>query len=375
MKILIACDSFKDALPAVAVCRAIERGLHLSYPTVRTKIFPMGDGGEGTAEILTFHSGGSSCAVQVHDPLFRPVQATYGLSGDGKTAFIEMAVASGLQLLKPEERNPMNTTTLGTGELIMDAIKRGAKKIILGIGGSSTNDMGLGMATALGYEFADEAGQPLSPVGGNLGRVTQLEDSAIKFAKGEYQFEVICDVDNPLYGEHGAAFVYGQQKGADKAGIVALDKGMRNMALILAQKYYQDFAYQPGAGAAGGLGAGCMAFLGARLRPGIDTVMELTDFEKRLLDSDLVITGEGRLDAQTLHGKLIFGITQRAKQYNVPVVAFCGSLELTPDQMNAIGLRAAFSISNGPQALADALKNTEQLLENTAFQVMQLLHD
>lgn len=373
MKVLIACDSFKDALPALKVCQAIERGLLLSSPSASTVVFPMGDGGEGTADILSYHSGGQKYTVQVHDPLFRLIKATYGLSGDGKTAFIEMAAASGLQLLKPQERNPLKTTTLGTGELIWDAIERGAKQIIIGIGGSSTNDVGLGMATALGYSPLDEAGQPLTPIGGNLGKVTLIGDSALRFDKDQIKFEVICDVDNPLYGKKGAAYVYGPQKGASEKEVAQLDAGMRNMALVLEQMFQQDFAEVPGAGAAGGLGAGCMAFLGAQLRPGIDTVMDLTDFEKKLKNVDLVVTGEGRLDAQTLHGKLIYGITQRAKLYNVPVVALCGSLEVNPNQMAAIGLKAAFSISSGPQTLSDALKRTEKCLENTAFQMMQLL--
>lgn len=372
MNILIACDSFKDALPALAVCQAIERGLKLAVQSLETTVFPLGDGGEGTAEVLVFHSGGTWRTVQVHDPLFRPVSAAYGLSGDGKTAFIEMAAASGLQLLKPGERNPLKTTTIGTGELIMDAIRQGAEHLVLGIGGSSTNDVGIGMATALGYAFLDEAGQPVSPVGGHLEKVTQIDGAAIQFDRERIKVDVLCDVDNPLYGKNGAAHIYGPQKGADNVAVAKLEAGVRNLAVVLEERYYRDFSAVPGAGAAGGLGAGCLAFLGANLCPGIETVMKLTHFEEALKKADLLITGEGRLDGQTLRGKLIYGITQRAKQYRIPVVALCGSLEVNAQQIKSMGLQAAISISPGPQSLSEALDHTAEFLENTAFNVMRL---
>ncbi len=369
MKILIAADSFKDALPALDVCQSIARGIKRALPESEAILFPMADGGEGTAGILTFHSGGQWIEKEVNDPLFRPVTAGYGLSGDGKTAFIEMAEASGLPLLKQEERSALKTTTFGTGELIMDALERGATKIFLGIGGSATNDAGMGMAIALGYRFFDEDGERLPATGENLAKVTSIDKSHLKFNPEGVEVEVFCDVDNPLFGEKGAAHVYAPQKGADADAVEALDEGLRHFARLLEEKFGQDFAHVPGSGAAGGLGAGAMAFLGGRLRPGIEAVMDYTGFEDQLNEVQLVITGEGKVDSQTLHGKLIYGITRRAKAAGVPVIALCGALLATPEDIEAIGLKAAFSIQSRPLSLEEALKETAEGLERTAFMV------
>jgi glycerate kinase len=371
MKILIATDSFKDALSALAACQAIDRGLRRARPEIETVLFPLSDGGEGVAEILTFHSGGQTVEITVHDPLFRPVKASYGLSPDGHTAFIEMAAASGLQLLKPKERQVLKTSTLGTGELIWDAIRRGVHRILLGIGGSATNDAGTGMATALGYQFLDENGRPVSPVGGKLEEIVQIDDSSLLFDPQAYHIEVLCDVNNPLYGERGAARVYAAQKGADQAAIDRLDTGLHHLAILLEEKFGKDFAPIPGAGAAGGLGAGAMAFLGAQLRSGIDAVLTHTRFEDHLQGVDLILTGEGKIDAQTLHGKLIQGITGRAAKHQIPVIALCGTLTATPEQVQAIGLRAAFSILARPVSLPTAIAETAAALEDAAFHVLK----
>lgn len=373
MKILIAADSFKDALPALEVCQAISRGLRRALPQAELLLFPMADGGEGTAEILTYHSRGQRIEKEVNDPLFRPVTAGYGLSGDGKAAFIEMAAASGLPLLKQDERSALKTTTFGTGELILDAIGRGARKILLGIGGSATNDAGMGMAAALGYRFFDKAGERLAAIGENLVKVASIDSSHLQFRPEEMEVEILCDVDNPLFGEKGAAHVYAPQKGADAGAVERLDEGLRHFAQLLEDKFGQDFASIPGAGAAGGLGAGAMAFLGGRLRPGIGAVMDYTGFEEQLEGVQLVFTGEGKVDAQTLHGKLIYGITRRAKAAGVPVVALCGALLASPEDIEAIGLKAAFSIQNRPVSLEIALKETEEGLERTAFMVGRML--
>lgn len=373
MKILVACDSFKDALPALEACQAIARGIQQALPEAEPILFPLADGGEGTADILTYHSRGQRIELEVNDPLFRPVLAAYGLSGDGQTAFIEMATASGLPLLRTEDRNPLYTTTFGTGELIQDAVKRGVRRLLLGIGGSATNDCGMGLAAALGYRFLDERGEVLPATGANLSRVSAIDSSHARFDQEEVQAEVLCDVDNPLYGERGAAFVYAPQKGADELAVSELDAGLRHFAKLLEDKFGQNFAHTPGAGAAGGLGAGAMAFLGAKLRPGIDAVMELSGFGVRLEDADLVITGEGKLDQQTLHGKLIYGITRRAKARGVPVIALCGALLASPEEIEAIGLKAAFCIQNRPLSLAEALSETALNLERTAYQVGRVL--
>ena len=373
MKILIAADSFKDALPALEVCQAMARGLRRALPQSETILFPMADGGEGTAEILTYHSRGQWVEKEVNDPFFRPVTAGYGLSGDGRTAFIEMAAASGLPLLKPEERSARRTTTFGTGELLLDAIQRGATKILLGIGGSATNDAGMGMAAALGYRFFDEKGERLPATGENLAKASTIDNSHLLADLEGVEVEVLCDVDNPLFGEKGAAYVYAPQKGADAEDVALLDKGLRHFALLLENKFGEDFAAVPGAGAAGGLGAGAMAFLGGRLRPGIEAVMDFTRFEDQLQDVQLILTGEGKVDRQTLHGKLIFGITRRARVAGIPVVALCGAMLASPEEIEAIGLKAAFSIQNRPVSLEEALKETAQGLERTAFHVGRLI--
>ena len=373
MKILIAADSFKDALPALEVCRAIARGLRRALPQAELLLFPMADGGEGTAEILTYHSRGERIEKEVNDPLFRPVTAGYGLSGDGKAAFIEMAAASGLPLLKQDERSALKTTTFGTGELILDAIQRGVQRIMLGIGGSATNDAGIGMAAALGYRFFDENGERLPATGENLARVSTVDSGHLKARLEGLEVEVLCDVDNPLFGEKGAAHVYAPQKGANPEGVAILDDGLRHFAQLLEHKFGKDFAHIPGAGAAGGLGAGAMAFLGGRLRPGIEAVMDYTRFEDQLEGVQIVFTGEGKVDSQTLHGKLIYGITRRAKAAGVPVVALCGALLASPEDVDAIGLKAAFSIQNRPASLETALKETAEGLERTAFHIGRML--
>jgi glycerate 2-kinase len=373
MNILIACDSFKDALPALEVCQAIARGLQKGGLDAQPILFPLADGGEGTAQILTYHSGGEMVTKTVKGPSFQPVEAAYGLAGDGKTAFIEMAAAAGLQLLSPEERNPLKTTTYGLGELILDSLSRGAERILLGIGGSATNDAGLGMATALGYRFLDEQGEGLLPIGGNLSKIRHIDCSQACFRPGEIVVEVLCDVRNPLYGSQGAAQVYAPQKGADEEAVRQLDAGLQHFAGLLEQAFGRDFARQPGAGAAGGLGAGAMAFLGAALKPGIETVMAATGFEERLQRAQLVITGEGKLDAQTLQGKLIQGIARQAGTRGIPVIALCGALLASPAEIAALGLQAAFSIQPRPASLPDALAATAENLEQTAFNLARVL--
>ncbi|MCP3932533.1 MAG: glycerate kinase [Bacteroidetes bacterium] len=373
MHILIASDSFKNALPALQVCQAIEKGVKTANENCTTQLFPLADGGEGTAEILTYHSKGKNLKARVSDPLGRPVLAQYGISNDGKTAFIEMAAASGLQLLCDEERNPLLTSTFGTGELIKDALERGVEKILLGIGGSATNDAGMGMAHALGFKFLDEKGMILSANGSNLMRVKNIISSQYFNTFRSLEVEVLCDVTNPLFGKNGAAHVYAAQKGAEFEQIKTLDAGLQHFAGVVKETFGEDYSGIPGAGAAGGLGFGCLSFLNAALLPGIEIVMVHTDFEKSLQKADLVITGEGKIDGQTLQGKLIHGIAQKAKEYDIPVIALCGSLRATTQEIKAIGLLAAFSIINQPITLNKAIQQTADGLEQTAFQLTRVL--
>lgn len=373
MKILIASDSFKDALPAPEVCQAIEKGIQNADEKVETILFPLADGGEGTAGILTWHSGGQLVQAGFSDPLMRKIEAQYGVSADGRTAFIEMAQTAGLQILGAQERNCMHTTTFGTGEMIRHAIENGAKKIILALGGSATNDAGMGMATALGCRFLDKNGGEIKPVGSNLSKVMRIEKTEVMAGLDNVEFQVLCDVDNPLFGENGAASIYAPQKGANPEEVKLLDEGLRHFASVLKTEFQADVADLKGAGAAGGMGAGAIAFLNAKLVRGIDFVLDATGFENVLKNADLVITGEGKLDRQSLDGKLVRGVAKLAKKHKIPVIAFCGKLEIEAEQINQLGLLAAFSISQKPSSLEEAIKNTAHDLESLAFNITRLL--
>ncbi len=362
MRILVAADSFKDALSAPRVCRAIATGIRQAHLDAQVTEFPLSDGGEGAFEVLAYHLNLKTVEAATVDPLFRPMQASYGLSPDGRTAFVEMAKTSGLQLLRPEARNPLHTTTLGTGMLLADAQRRGATRVVLAIGGSATNDGGIGMAVALGWRFLDTQGREISPVGGQLHQIARIVPPDTPGTLTGV--EVICDVTNPLYGPVGAAQVYGPQKGADEATVATLDAGLQHLAQLVEQQWNRPgLAQIPGAGAAGGLGYGAVAFLQATLRRGIDLMLDLTHFDDALAQADLVITGEGQLDGQTLHGKLIHGICRRAARFGVPVIALCGRLAATPEQVQAIGLQQAISINKVELPLPEMLARTEENLE------------
>lgn len=402
MKILIACDSFKDALPAQAVCEAIERGLRKGIDSLK-KVnnqsfeihqFPLADGGEGSFDILKQHLNLKKIEITVNNPLFQPQKAYYGITQnlESPIAFIEMAQAAGLQLLTPDERNPMKTTTFGVGEMIRDAIQNGAKEIVLAIGGSATNDAGMGMAAALGYQFLDENEEPILPIGENLINVHHIISPP-----DLHNFpptRVICDVTNPLFGRNGAAYVYARQKGATDKDIETLDVGLKHFSAII-EKMTPSVCYsklefgthltpmKAGAGAAGGLGFGSMVFLNAELQSGIDVILNLTHFDDLLTHHqfDWIITGEGKLDSQTAQGKVVHGVARRTQQHNVSVIALCGSLDLpisnSADKSHFLldewGIIAAFSINPQLVSLQEALAATSQNLESMAFNVMRLL--
>ncbi|GAB2567988.1 glycerate kinase [Spirosoma areae] len=370
MKILLAPDKFKGSLTAIDVCAAMTEGIRLAQPLAEILTVPMADGGEGTAEVLTSATTGVWHTCRVQDPLGRPVRAGYGISGDGKTAFIEMAQASGLRLLEPSEYDPFRANTFGTGELISQAIGQGVERIVLGIGGSATNDAGTGMAAALGWRFFDKAGIELRPCGGNLGQIDLISPPDSRW---NGRIDVACDVTNPLIGPLGATAIYGPQKGAQPNDLPILDAHMRHWAERVNQQFGVDLAMKPGAGAAGGLGAGAILFLNGHLTEGVNLLIQYTDLARKMVGADLVLTGEGRIDNQTLQGKLIAGITQLAQQQHIPVVALCGSLQLSPEDLLALGLTSAFSIVPGPASLDDALTNAAQYLKRATFQVIQLL--
>jgi glycerate kinase len=371
MKILLAPDKFKGSLTARQVCDAMTEGILLAYPDAEIVALPMADGGEGTAEVLTMATGGQWITVPAFDPLDRPIQASYGISADQQTAFIEMSQASGLRLLHRSELNPLKASTFGTGQLILDAIRRGVTHLVLGIGGSATNDAGIGMATALGWQFLDAQGETVAPCGGNLEHIARLVPPVLPLS---LSVEVACDVTNPFFGPNGAAYVYGPQKGASADDVEKLDQGLRHLAHLILDQFEVDLADIPGAGAAGGLGAGALFFLNATLKEGVKVVMEQTRFAENLPGTDLVLTGEGKIDNQTLQGKLINGIAQEARKFAVPTVALCGTLEAKPQDLIALGLTAAFSVLSHPQTLDEALAGAYDAVRQTTLNVLRLFN-
>jgi glycerate kinase len=372
MRILVAPDKFRGSLEAEDVCSAIEAGIKLAYPQAHVTSIPLADGGEGTMSILTNLSGGAIVNVIVDDPLGRPVDAQYGLSQDGNIAFIEMAAASGLKLLSKDEHNPLKTSTYGTGQLLLNAIEKGVKKIILGIGGSATTDGGIGMAAALGYRFLDEEGNLLQPTGGNLAHISRIDSSEVYEGLGSLNVTVACDVTNPLYGLNGAAYIYGPQKGADLQMVEVLDAGLRNLNNIASETLGENISNLPGAGAAGGLGAGCMWFLKATLQNGVGIVMEQAGIENLVRNSDLVITGEGKVDQQTLSGKVVLGLADICKQYQVPLAVVCGTLLISPEETRSAGITYAVSVLNKPMDLDEAQHNAFTLVKEATFNLARL---
>ena len=359
MKFVIAPDKFKGSLTGLQFCAAVEKAIKEVFPNAKIIKLPLSDGGDGTIEILEYHLKGKRFFVKVSDPLFRQIDASYLYMDSIKTAFIEMAEASGMYLLKKEDQNCFNTTTLGTGELIIDAIHKGAKTIILGIGGSATNDCGMGMATALGFKFEDKNGKQLSPVGQNLSHIKTINTANVIKALNSIDFKVACDVTNPLYGQQGAAFVYGPQKGASENEINELDKGLRNIAKVFSKQFEIDVQNIKGAGAAGGMGAGSLVFLKAELKSGIDLVKELIDFDEKIKGADWIVTGEGKLDDQTLSGKTIKGVIDSAVKNNIKVAAFCGKSDLNEMELKTFGISYLDEVMNYARNFDDAIANSK----------------
>ncbi len=372
MKIVVCPDSFKECAPAARVAAAIAAGCRRAQPQAEVLELPLADGGEGTVAALVAATAGQTVRCRVTGPLGEPVEAAYGLLGDGQTAVLEMAAASGLELVPAARRDPGVTTTRGTGELVRDALGRGARELLLGIGGSATNDGGSGLATALGVRFLDSAGHELPPGGLALARLARLDRSGLEPRLAEVTVRVACDVDNPLLGERGASRVYGPQKGASPEMVEQLDAALANYAEVVLRDLGRDIREVPGAGAAGGLGAGLLAFCGATLSSGIDLVLDAVGFEAHLAGADLVITGEGRLDEQTLQGKTISGVLRRAQAMRVPVVALAGAVTGDPAAYRAAGLLAAFGITQRPVTLVQALGEAEGWLAWYGEQVVRL---
>lgn len=372
MKILVAPNALKGSVSAIEAAEIIGRGLKRSEPGIDVDLMPIADGGDDTMDVL-LSSGGRVCETQVLDPLRRPIRAQFGLLGDGGAAIVEMARASGLKLLKNDELNPLVTTTYGTGQLIAAAIKAGAKRLIIGIGGSATNDGGVGCAQALGLRIEDETGQTVPGEGGALGRVTRIDTIGMMTELGRVEILVACDVDNPLLGPRGASAVFGPQKGATPEKVQTLEANLAHFYALAADTLGIDSRERPGAGAAGGLGAGLMTFLKAEPRKGIDLVLDYLDLPKRLKRVDWVITAEGRMDAQTLRGKGPIGIARRSLEHGVPTIALAGSLGDGEEELYQAGLLAVLPIIPGPMSLNEAMSRGPELLEAAALRIGRIL--
>lgn len=370
MKIIIAPDSYKESLTAMEVATAIEIGFRQRMPTAEYIKLPMADGGEGTVQSLIDATNGTIIQHAVTGPLGEQVPSFFGIMGDGKTAVIEMAAASGLHLVTPEQRNPLLTTSYGTGELILAALDHGVEHIIVGIGGSATNDGGIGMAQALGVQLRDSNGQPLGFGGQALAQLATIDISHIDPRLATIKLEVACDVDNPLCGPKGASQVFGPQKGATPAMVVELDKNLAHYAAIMHRDLAIDIKHMAGAGAAGGMGAALLGLFNAQLRSGIEIVIDAVNLETIVKDADLVITGEGRIDSQTIHGKTPIGVARTAKKFNKPVIGIAGCLSQDCGVVHQHGIDAVFSIvpaaMNLEQAFKDAAINVELTARNVA---------
>lgn len=373
MQIVIAPDSFKECLSAAKVAEAISIGILRVLPKATIISIPVADGGEGTVEALVKATNGKIISSLSVDALHRPISSFYGVLGDGQTAVIEMAAASGIELLTSKERNPLLTSTYGTGLLIKSALEAGYTKIIVAIGGSATNDGGVGMAKALGVEFYDSNNEPLSLGGGYLSRLHSIDISSIHPLLTKAEITVACDVRNPLLGPSGATYTFGPQKGATPEMLITLEEGMQHYATILQNKFNQDVSTKEGAGAAGGLGAALMTFCKARMIPGFELICKLTHLEEYISQADLVFTAEGKIDSQTAFGKTISGVARLARKHDKPAIALAAIVSDDLTQLYQQGITATFSIANGPITLEESKARAFSLLSNKTEQIMRII--
>lgn len=373
MRILAAPDSFKGSLTAAEAARAMARGIRAVFPEAEVVELPVADGGEGTVEALVAATGGSLRRTTVRGPLGDPVEAAWGVLGDGRTAAIEVAAASGLGRIPVSRRDPRQTSTHGTGDLLRAALDGGFRRVILGLGGSGTNDGGAGLARSLGARFLDAGGRELPEGGAALARLAEIDRSGLDPRLAELDLRVACDVEAPLCGPRGASAVFGPQKGAGPAEVEELDAALAVLAEVAARETGRDIAGRPGSGAAGGLGAGLLWFTPARLEPGAALVLELLDFESRARSADLVITGEGRTDAQTALGKAPAGVAAAARRLGIPVVCLSGALGEGAERLLELGVDALVAVPPGPLSLGDCLADAAGLLEAASARTCRLL--
>lgn len=364
MKIVIAPDKFKNSLTGLSFCKAVQKGISNVLKNIDFVFLPLADGGDGTVEIMQFYLKGKKITTKVNNPFFKKINASYLYANNQKIAFIEMAEASGVKLLKKEELDCKNATTYGTGEMILDAISKGAKKIILGIGGSATNDCGIGMATSLGYQFLDKNKKEIKPIGVNLSKITYINTDKVNPKLKDVVFNIACDVDNPLYGKNGAAMRYAKQKGATSEEIIMLDKGLKDFSKLVENTFDIKTDSIIGAGAAGGMGFASKVFLNGSLNSGISLIQETANFNNQIKNADWIITGEGKLDNQTLSGKTINGVLKKAK--NKKIAAFCGAIELDKDTIKKLGIDYSDSVINHSIDIDDAMINSYKYVEKMA---------
>lgn len=372
-KVILAFDSFKGSVSAKEITYALQHTIHVERNDLEVIPFPIADGGEGTSALLAEALGATTVRCEVHDPLMRPIIASYAITQDRQTAIIEVAAAAGLTLLSEEELNPMKTSTYGVGEMVLDAVRRGCTHILMGLGGSATNDAGTGILSVFGVAFHNREGNKLVPCGGALDKIEDIDISALNPALKDVSFTLICDVENPLFGPNGSAYVFAPQKGATPEMVETLDNGLRHYSELINSRFGTNIGNRAKMGAAGGIAGGLFPFFKTEMKSGSLTVLEMLGFEEKVKEASLVLTGEGKVDRQTGMGKALQGVFALSKKYNVPVVALGGSVEAV-EELNERGCTAVFSIQFGPVTLEDAMKKEYALKQicRTASQIIRL---
>ena len=373
MKFVLIPDSFKGTLSSSQICEILKTGVEKHFPGSETVSIPVADGGEGSVDAFIAAVGGTKEHVTVKNPYFEDMGSYYGLIDDGQTAVIEMAACAGLPLVE-NRKDPRKTTTYGVGQLIVAAAEKGVKKIIVGLGGSCTNDGGCGAAAAAGIRFYDEAGEEFVPTGGTTEKIRRIDLSGYNPVLRSVEIVTMCDIDNPMYGPTGAAYIFGPQKGADAKMVLELDEGIANLSQVIAQTIGKDISQIPGTGAAGAMGAGMIAFFGSRLQMGIQTVLDTVKFDQLIEDADYIFTGEGKLDSQSLRGKVVIGIAQRAKTQKKPVIAVVGGAEDSQiEQAYEMGVTAVFPINRLPEDFSVSRHHSEENLAYTVDNILRLM--
>ena len=368
-KAVLIPDSFKGTMSSTEICNVMKERIDQHFPACEVVTIPVADGGEGSVDAFLTALGGEKVWLEVKNPYFEPMQSFYGLIDNGKTAVVEMASCAGLPLVEGR-RDPSKTTTFGVGQLILDAAKRGVSKIIVGLGGSATNDGGCGAAAAIGVKFFDHDGASFIPTGGTLADIAKIDVSGKSTLLNGIEIVTMCDIDNPMYGETGAAYIFGPQKGADEAMVKALDAGLRNLGEVIKKDLGRDVTAVPGGGAAGAMGAGMVAFFDSALQMGIETVLDTVCFDEIIKDADVIFTGEGKIDSQSLRGKVVIGVARRAKKEGKPVIAVVGGSDLGMEPAYEEGVKAIFTINRLPQDLS---VSRYQSKENLSFVMDNIL--